>query len=123
MRLLTFEADGKVRPGVLLETNGIFDLSTAGFASMLDIIEANSGNPQKLQELLTKASADTAYSLGTVKLLAPIPKPRKLICVGLNYRDHATETGSEIPSVPTIFNKFATSVIAPGENIILPKVS
>ncbi|MBV9940214.1 MAG: fumarylacetoacetate hydrolase family protein [Acidobacteriaceae bacterium] len=123
MRLLTFEADGKVRPGALLETNGIFDLSTAGFSSMLDVIEANSGNPQKLQELLTKASADTAYSLGTVKLLAPIPKPRKLICVGLNYRDHATETGSEIPSVPTIFNKFATSVIAPGENIILPKVS
>ncbi len=123
MRLLTFEADGKVRPGVLLETNGIFDLSTAGFSSMLDVIEANSGDLRKLRELLPEASADTAYSLGTVKLLAPIPKPRKLICVGLNYRDHATETGSEIPAVPTIFNKFATAVIAPGENIILPKVS
>jgi 2-keto-4-pentenoate hydratase/2-oxohepta-3-ene-1,7-dioic acid hydratase in catechol pathway len=123
MRLLTFEADGKVRPGVLLETNGIFDLSTAGFNSMLDVIEANYDNPQKLRSLLPEASADTAYSLGTVKVLAPIPKPRKLICVGLNYRDHAIETGSEIPSVPTIFNKFATAVIAPGENIILPKVS
>lgn len=123
MRLLTFEADGKVRPGVLLETNGIFDLSTAGFSSMLDVIEGNSGTPGKLQELLQEASADTAYSLGTVKLLAPIPKPRKLICVGLNYRDHAAETGSEIPAVPTIFNKFATAVIAPGDNIILPKVS
>ncbi len=123
MRLLTFEADGKARPGVLLETNGIFDLSTAGFSSMLDVIEANSGDLRKLRELLPEASADTAYSLGTVKLLAPIPKPRKLICVGLNYRDHATETGSEIPAVPTIFNKFATAVIAPGENIILPKVS
>lgn len=123
MRLLTFEADGKVRPGVLFETNGIFDLSTAGFASMLDVIERNSENPEKLRDLLPEASADTAYSLGTVKVLAPIPKPRKLICVGLNYRDHATETGSEIPQVPTIFNKFATAVIAPGENIILPKVS
>ncbi|MFL6463574.1 MAG: fumarylacetoacetate hydrolase family protein [Bryobacteraceae bacterium] len=123
MRLLTFEADGKVRPGVLLETNGIFDLSTAGFPSMLDVIEANSGDLRNLQKLLPEASADTAYSLGTVKLLAPIPKPRKLICVGLNYRDHATETGSEIPEVPTIFNKFATAVIAPGENIILPRVS
>jgi 2-keto-4-pentenoate hydratase/2-oxohepta-3-ene-1,7-dioic acid hydratase in catechol pathway len=123
MRLLTFEADGKVRPGVLLETNGIFDLSTAGFNSMLDVIEANSGDLRNLQKLLPEASADTAYSLGTVKLLAPIPKPRKLICVGLNYRDHATETGSEIPEVPTIFNKFATAVIAPGANIVLPKVS
>ena len=122
MRLLTFEADGKVRPGVLLETNGIFDLSTAGFHSMLDVIEANSGDLRSLQKL-PEASADTAYSLGTVKLLAPIPKPRKLICVGLNYRDHAIETGSEIPEVPTIFNKFATAVIAPGADIVLPKVS
>ena len=90
---------------------------------MLDVIEANSGDLQKLQDLLPEASTDTAYSLGTVKVLAPIPKPRKLICVGLNYLDHAKETGSEIPSVPTIFNKFATAVIAPGENIVLPKVS
>lgn len=123
MRLLTFEADGKARPGVLLETNGIFDLSTAGFTTLLDVIEKNSGDFQNLQSLLAEASADTAYSLGTVKVLAPIPKPRKLICVGLNYLDHARETESEIPSVPTIFNKFATSVIAPGENIVLPKVS
>ncbi len=123
MRLLTFEADGKVRPGVLLETNGIFDLSTAGFSSMLDVIEGTAADPGKLRDLLPEASADTAYSLGTVKLLAPIPKPRKLICVGLNYLDHAKETGSEIPSVPTIFNKFATAVIPPGENIVLPKVS
>jgi 2-keto-4-pentenoate hydratase/2-oxohepta-3-ene-1,7-dioic acid hydratase in catechol pathway len=69
------------------------------------------------------STPNTAYSLGTVKLLAPIPKPRKLICVGLNYRDHAAETGSEIPDVPTIFNKFATSVIGPGDNIVLPKLS
>ena len=90
---------------------------------MLDVIEKTAEEPGKLRELFSEASADTAYSLGTVKVLAPIPKPRKLICVGLNYRDHAIETGSEIPAVPTIFNKFATAVIAPGENIVLPKVS
>jgi 2-keto-4-pentenoate hydratase/2-oxohepta-3-ene-1,7-dioic acid hydratase in catechol pathway len=56
-------------------------------------------------------------------LVAPIPRPRKLICVGLNYRDHAAETGSQIPDVPTIFNKFATAVIGPGDDIVLPKVS
>ncbi|MBV9303313.1 MAG: fumarylacetoacetate hydrolase family protein [Acidobacteriaceae bacterium] len=63
------------------------------------------------------------YPLQQVRLLAPIPKPRKLICVGLNYRDHAAETGAQIPKVPTIFNKFATSVIGPEANIVLPKVS
>ncbi len=58
-----------------------------------------------------------------MRLCAPIPRPRKLICVGLNYRDHAAETGAQIPTVPTIFNKFATSVIGPGDNIVLPRVS
>ncbi len=123
MRLVTFEADGKTRPGVLTESNGIFDLSAAGFDSMLDVIEAAALDPKKIQSLVAASTPDTAYSLGTVKLLAPIPKPRKLICVGLNYRDHAAETGSEIPNVPTIFNKFATAVIGPGDNIVLPKVS
>jgi 2-keto-4-pentenoate hydratase/2-oxohepta-3-ene-1,7-dioic acid hydratase in catechol pathway len=123
MRLVTFEADGKTRPGVLTESNGIFDLSAAGFESMLDVIEAAAQDPKKIQSLVDASTPDTAYSIGTVKLLAPIPKPRKLICVGLNYRDHALETGSEIPSVPTIFNKFATAVIGPGDQIVLPKVS
>jgi 2-keto-4-pentenoate hydratase/2-oxohepta-3-ene-1,7-dioic acid hydratase in catechol pathway len=58
-----------------------------------------------------------------VNLLAPIPRPPKFICVGLNYRDHAIESKMEIPSVPTIFNKFATSVIGPGANIVLPRNS
>jgi 2-keto-4-pentenoate hydratase/2-oxohepta-3-ene-1,7-dioic acid hydratase in catechol pathway len=123
MRLVTFEADGKIRPGVLTEANGIFDLSAAGFNSMLDVIEAAASSPKKIQSLVEASTPNAAYSLGTVKLLAPIPKPRKLICVGLNYRDHAAETGSEIPDVPTIFNKFATSVIGPGDNIVLPKLS
>src|SRR3954468_17624559 len=123
MRLVTFEADGKTRPGVLTESNGIFDLSAAGFDSMLDVIEAAAQDPNKIRGLIVASTPDTAYSIGTVKLLAPIPKPRKLICVGLNYRDHALETGSEIPDVPTIFNKFATAVIGPGDQIVLPKVS
>ncbi len=123
MRLVTFEADGKIRPGVLNEADGIFDLSTEGFRSVLEVIEAASAQHVSLEKFASDPAIDSAYTLGTVKLLAPIPRPRKLICVGLNYRDHALETGSEIPSVPTIFNKFATAVIAPGDEIILPKVS
>ena len=61
--------------------------------------------------------------LSDVTVLAPIPRPPKLICVGLNYRDHAIESKMEIPKVPTIFSKFASSVIGPGANIVLPKNS
>ncbi len=119
MRFVTFAVDGKPRPGVL-SGQTVSDLSTAGFASLLDFIESGDDGRAKAEKL---AASGGGYSLDKVKLLAPIPKPRKLICVGLNYRDHAAETNSEIPSVPTIFNKFATAVIAPGENIVLPKVS
>src|SRR5881394_4491143 len=53
----------------------------------------------------------------------PISRPPKFICVGLNYRDHAAESRSEIPKVPTIFSKFSNVVIGPGDPIILPKLS
>jgi 2-keto-4-pentenoate hydratase/2-oxohepta-3-ene-1,7-dioic acid hydratase in catechol pathway len=64
-----------------------------------------------------------SFDLASVKLLAPVPRPPKLICVGLNYRDHAAESRSEIPKVPTIFSKFSNVVIGPGEPIVLPKAS
>ncbi|HLH42185.1 MAG TPA: fumarylacetoacetate hydrolase family protein [Bryobacteraceae bacterium] len=64
-----------------------------------------------------------SYALHDVKLLAPVPRPPKFICVGLNYRDHAAEAGMEIPQVPTIFSKFSNVVIGPGEPIVLPSVS
>lgn len=65
----------------------------------------------------------STYALNAVKLLAPVPSPPKLICVGLNYRDHAAESKMEIPKVPTIFSKFSSAVIAPGEPIVLPRNS
>jgi 2-keto-4-pentenoate hydratase/2-oxohepta-3-ene-1,7-dioic acid hydratase in catechol pathway len=54
---------------------------------------------------------------------APVPRPGKLICVGLNYRDHATESKMPIPKEPVIFSKFSTAVIAPGEPVVLPPTS
>jgi 2-keto-4-pentenoate hydratase/2-oxohepta-3-ene-1,7-dioic acid hydratase in catechol pathway len=119
MRFVTFAVDGKSRPGVL-SGQTVSDLSTAGYVSLLDFIESGPEGRTAAEKL---AAGGGGYPLDKVKLLAPIPRPRKLICVGLNYRDHAAETNSEIPSVPTIFNKFATAVIAPGDNIVLPKVS
>lgn len=123
MRFVTFEVDGKQRPGVMAGADSVVDLSSAGYASMLEVIEAGTEGLAKAGQLLSSVSQDAKLSLERVKLLAPIPLPRKLICVGLNYLDHAKESNSEIPSVPTIFNKFPSCVIAPGENIVLPKVS
>jgi 2-keto-4-pentenoate hydratase/2-oxohepta-3-ene-1,7-dioic acid hydratase in catechol pathway len=58
-----------------------------------------------------------------VRLLAPVPDPRKIICIGLNYRDHAAESGVPAPEEPILFSKYSTSLIGHGEMIILPSVS
>lgn len=54
---------------------------------------------------------------------APVPRPGKLICIGLNYRDHAAESNMPIPERPVVFSKFATAVIDPGEAVVLPATS
>jgi 2-keto-4-pentenoate hydratase/2-oxohepta-3-ene-1,7-dioic acid hydratase in catechol pathway len=123
MRFLTFEQGGLARPGVLAGSDTVVDLSLVGCHSLLELISGSDEWMGKASRLSATSPEDARHKLSDVKLMAPIPKPRKLICVGLNYRDHALETNSEIPSVPTIFSKFATAVIGPGDNIVLPKVS
>jgi 2-keto-4-pentenoate hydratase/2-oxohepta-3-ene-1,7-dioic acid hydratase in catechol pathway len=123
MRFVTFETGGKGRPGLLTSGDVIVDLSAAGFSSLLDLIAEGAAGRAGAEDFAKTAASEHQYPLSSVKLLAPIPRPRKLICVGLNYRDHALETGAAIPDVPTIFNKFATAVIGPGDDIVLPKVS
>jgi 2-keto-4-pentenoate hydratase/2-oxohepta-3-ene-1,7-dioic acid hydratase in catechol pathway len=58
-----------------------------------------------------------------VRLLAPVPHPQKVICIGLNYADHAKESGVAAPPEPVVFNKFPTAVAADGDPIVLPRVS
>jgi 2-keto-4-pentenoate hydratase/2-oxohepta-3-ene-1,7-dioic acid hydratase in catechol pathway len=55
--------------------------------------------------------------------MAPVPRPPKLICIGLNYRDHAKEAAMEVRTVPAVFAKYSNTVIASGDNIVLPRNS
>ena len=123
MRFVTFESEGHARPGAIQGSDTVVDLSPLGYASLLDLIEGGAEARARTEQLLQEKGGAARYALSSVRLLAPIPRPRKFICVGLNYRDHAEETGAEIPTVPTIFNKFPTAVIGPNAPIVLPKVS
>jgi len=62
----------------------------------------------------------TPRPLAEVRLLAPVPRPGKILCVGLNYRDHAKETGQAIPTEPVLFSKYASSVVGPGADVLVP---
>jgi 2-keto-4-pentenoate hydratase/2-oxohepta-3-ene-1,7-dioic acid hydratase in catechol pathway len=101
----------------------VVSLKGAGFATMLDVIAGGVSARGRIGEWVLKPPASEVTPLASVKLLAPIPRPPKIICVGLNYRDHAIESNMEIPKVPTMFSKYATAVIGPGDPILLPRVS
>jgi 2-keto-4-pentenoate hydratase/2-oxohepta-3-ene-1,7-dioic acid hydratase in catechol pathway len=64
-----------------------------------------------------------AYDPSAVRFLPPIPDPRKIICIGLNYRDHAEESGVPVPPEPVLFSKYPTALIGHLEAIVLPRVS
>lgn len=61
--------------------------------------------------------------LASLRLLAPVPRPEKIICVGLNYRDHAAEVGKPLPAEPVLFGKFPNSVAGPGAAVRIPPVT
>ncbi|HLN44479.1 MAG TPA: fumarylacetoacetate hydrolase family protein [Candidatus Sulfotelmatobacter sp.] len=73
---------------------------------------------QKAEKLMTKAESNCFVPLTEVSLLAPIMFPPKIVCLGVNYRDHAAETGAEIPKEPILFMKPRTALIGPNEKIM-----
>lgn len=83
------------------------------------------GGPEYLEFIKQVAQRPEAvkYPASEVKYHAPIPDPRKIVCVGLNYKDHAAESGAPIPREPILFSKYATSLIGHNEAIELPPVS
>jgi 2-keto-4-pentenoate hydratase/2-oxohepta-3-ene-1,7-dioic acid hydratase in catechol pathway len=119
MKLVTFRgADGSVKPG-LLQDDSILDLTSAGFSDALDAIRQGT-------EALQKAAASgkgQRIPAAQVQLLAPIPTPPRIFCVGLNYRDHAVESKMEIPKVPTIFIKLPSAVIGPEAEVRIPSMT
>ncbi|MBL8211822.1 MAG: fumarylacetoacetate hydrolase family protein [Bryobacterales bacterium] len=123
MRFVTFlNPQGAPEPGVV-SNDHVIGLHGAGFGSILDILGGGADALAKVSQWVAAPGESSVHPLVSTKLLAPIPRPPKIICVGLNYRDHAEESNMPIPERPTIFSKFSNTVIAPGENIVLPKNS
>lgn len=124
MKLVTFVQNGSTRIGALIAGDRIVDFSQADASLPKDMISFLEGGQATLAQA-QKAVAGASHSLplAAVKLLAPIPHPDKIICIGLNYSDHAAETGQPIPKFPIVFSKYSNTVIATGDAIVLPRVS
>ena len=122
MRLLTYLSSNGPRVAVK-QGDQWFDLRSADETlprSLKAILAADSGCLSRIAEVAQNGEVLRHEDLN---VLPPIPGPQKIICVGLNYADHAAETGAAIPTEPLIFNKFPTAVRADGDKIILPSVS
>ena len=104
MRIVSFRRDGKISYG-LLEGDELADLP--GLDPQLPPI-LNNALPV-LGGYLPPAGTRKAVSLSDVTLLPVIPNPQKIICIGVNYADHAAETGQALPPYPTVFAKFANT--------------
>ncbi|MCA1831661.1 MAG: fumarylacetoacetate hydrolase family protein [Actinomycetota bacterium] len=98
MKIVSFEYDGRVRAGIV-ENDWVRDAGNSVF-------EPEPG--------------EAVARLDDVTLLAPVPRPGKVVCIGLNYRDHAQETGQQLPSSPLVFAKFGNAVTGPGAPIVIP---
>ncbi len=122
MRFATFEHHGHDHAGVVKD-DSIISLKSAGFDDLLSVIRGGAEARRKISAFAADAPATAKFPLASVRLRAPIPKPPKILCMGLNYRDHALEAKLEIPKVPVLFAKFNNTVIGTGDNIVLPKNS
>lgn len=136
MRLASFSSSQEERFGVLVDDDHILDLTAALAESaadlcvrtMLDYVRAGEPATEAARKLLTAASADEQLAslvvpLTAVQLLAPIPRPPKMIFVGRNYNDHIAEAAAARPAFPSSFSKLPTNVIGPNATILLPAMS
>jgi 2-keto-4-pentenoate hydratase/2-oxohepta-3-ene-1,7-dioic acid hydratase in catechol pathway len=148
MRIISFATEDSrwsiPRPGIILNANGLdsrqrldceklfapderprnplawFDMDERWFQTARDTalrLERDAAAFADSRDKGWLVPSDEAY------WFAPVPRPGKIVCVGLNYRDHADESGLAVPATPVIFSKFSSCVVAPGEPVVIPTTS
>lgn len=129
MRLVTFLREGAQRLGALATRDGqevVVDLNRAAPALPSDMIAFLAGGDASLalaRQVLADPPAAAVCARAAVQLAAPVPRPGKVICIGLNYRDHAAESNQPVPEYPTVFAKYASCIIGAGQAIVIPRVT
>ena len=127
MKIIAFQtnrsAEGKYRIGAIRDDGRIADLTHSkssydlGLDALLECLDLDTGFLEKARSNFSTANS---FERSQIRLCAPVPRPGKVICIGLNYRDHAEESGMAIPTSPIIFSKFSGCVVAPGDPIRIP---
>jgi len=119
MKLCRFGPPGAEKPGLLLDDGARVDASSC----TPDYDEAffDAGGLEALHAWWTERGAAAPRVTGDVRLGPPVRRPSKLVCIGLNFRDHAAESGMELPREPVIFLKATTALAGPNDDIVIPR--
>jgi 2-keto-4-pentenoate hydratase/2-oxohepta-3-ene-1,7-dioic acid hydratase in catechol pathway len=120
MKLIRFGSEGSEKPGVLF-SDGMYDVSD--FVKDYNEEFFQSDGLSKLRLWVNRNIEQLPKVQENARLGSPIARPSKIICVGLNYADHAKETGATIPKEPIIFFKSTTALCGPNDNLVIPKNS
>jgi 2-keto-4-pentenoate hydratase/2-oxohepta-3-ene-1,7-dioic acid hydratase in catechol pathway len=122
MRLVRLGAAGSETPGALVDDDTFVDLSDV----VDDFDEAffGSGRLADLDGVVAeRVAAGRTEPRGDRRFGAPIARPHQILCIGLNYRDHAAETGQAVPSEPILFTKAPNTLIGPDDDVVIPRGS
>jgi 2-keto-4-pentenoate hydratase/2-oxohepta-3-ene-1,7-dioic acid hydratase in catechol pathway len=121
MKLIRFGEKGQEKPGAILKDGSRIDASAIG--SDYDEKFFASGGLKKLESWLSSNAASAPRFAPSVRLGSAVCRPSKIVCIGLNYRDHAAETKAEAPKEPVLFFKSTTSLVGPNDPLMMPKNS
>src|ERR1700691_556050 len=119
MKLIRFGEQGRETPGLLMEDAPLLDVSS--FARDYDEAFFADDGLFRLKHWLQEHATSAPRVASSVRMGSPISRPSKIVCIGLNFRDHAKESGMEIPEEPVIFFKATTSLVGPNDELIMPK--
>ena len=119
MKLIRFGAPGQERPGLQLEDGARVDASA--FGEDYDEHFFAGGGLDRLRGWAEREASRAPRVPHGTRLGPPIGRPSKIVCIGLNYRDHAAESGMAIPNEPVIFFKATTSIVGPDDAVLIPR--
>lgn len=121
MRLVSYSHQERSAALGMVVDGRVIDLADIGYSGILGFLEEGDKAVRRAERFAK--IAEEGPRLKDVKLHAPVSHPPKFICIGLNYKDHAIESGMEIPELPTVFTKYSNAVCGPGDPIVLPSAS
>jgi len=120
MKLIRFGHAGQEKPGIIIDDKR-YDVS--GFIPDYNETFFETDGLAKLAAIVAEHGTNLPVADDDDRLGSPVARPSKLLCIGLNYADHAKETGAPMPPEPVLFMKSTTAVVGPDDNVVIPKNS